>query len=126
MGEDWTDEDGDTPRDVAFEVIGDALDMLQETLKTLTSMVEHTCPGPAHNIRAFQLEAMSIHTEIMGLHFGMSSAEGKDATIERQAHSSQRRAFKLHQSVVKLQPQVVKRKEAATKIKSVSRNVSAW
>ena len=94
--------------------------MLQETLKTLAIMIKDVCPGPSDNLRTLQLEALSIHTEIMGLHLDMLSNKAGDSNIERQAHSFQRQAFKLHQSVLKLQPQSAKRKEAVTKSKSVS------
>ncbi|KAK8131121.1 hypothetical protein PG984_007559 [Apiospora sp. TS-2023a] len=112
------EEVDDTPGEVAMEVTREALEMLRETLSKLEGMMKDACHGCPDNLRTLQLDAMSIHTDIMGLHLDMISARASDENIERDAHAFQRRAFKLHQMVSKLQPQSVKPKAAATKIKS--------
>ncbi|KAK8085461.1 hypothetical protein PG997_006732 [Apiospora hydei] len=112
------DDDDDTPGVIAFQVTREALDMLRETLAKLESMIKDTCQGCSDgNLRTLQLDAMSIHNDIMGLHLDMISAQASDANIEREAHSFQRRSFKLHQAVNKMPPQKTKPKAAPTKIK---------
>ncbi|KAK8044432.1 hypothetical protein PG993_004456 [Apiospora rasikravindrae] len=119
-------DDDQTPGEVAFQVTREALDMLRETLANVEGLIKDACNGSPDNLRTLQLDAMSIHNDIMGLHVDMISAKASGANIEREAHFFQRRAFKLHQAVNKMQHQKLKPKAAATRVKSASPVFQLW